>query len=279
MKFCYQHKTFQVAPLNEKMAYPEYTPHEVYSFIWVAEEKLHIKIDNVKHHIEAPAILCISPNQELKILQCHDNQYLLQHNKQFYSTLHGDKEISTSGLLFHNACKNIPIKVNEVLKERLQRFINMLYEEMQKQDELKEEMIRTLLKGFIIITTRLAKKQIFEKHIFSRSEIALFQKFVFLVDTHFKEHHQVKFYAELLYKAPKSLTNQFALLDLPMPKKIIDERIMLEAKNLLLNTSLSFSEITFMLGFEELSQFSRFFKTKSGISPSAFRQNNQPSQQ
>ena len=48
----------------------------------------------------------------------------------------------------------------------------------------------------------------------------------------------------------------------------------LRAKELLINSSLSISEIGFRLGFENMSQFSTFFKKFEGLSASSYRINN-----
>lgn len=47
---------------------------------------------------------------------------------------------------------------------------------------------------------------------------------------------------------------------------------LMRAKELLLNTHLSIKEITYLLKFDSLSYFSKFFKKRTGVSPSEFRQ-------
>ena len=56
-------------------------------------------------------------------------------------------------------------------------------------------------------------------------------------------------------------------------KDHIQDRLALEAKRLLLHTSLSVKEIAYEIGFEEPLHFSGFFKKRVGVSPSQFRQN------
>jgi AraC family transcriptional activator of pobA len=52
---------------------------------------------------------------------------------------------------------------------------------------------------------------------------------------------------------------------------IIAERVLQEAKILLRNTSWNVSEIAYALGFKEVTNFNNFFKKKSGVSPTVFR--------
>ncbi|MNL40944.1 DNA-binding transcriptional regulator AraC [compost metagenome] len=52
---------------------------------------------------------------------------------------------------------------------------------------------------------------------------------------------------------------------------MIDQRVMLEAKRLLVHTHESIKEIGFALGFEEPTNFVKYFRKHSGLTPVAFR--------
>ncbi len=55
------------------------------------------------------------------------------------------------------------------------------------------------------------------------------------------------------------------------PLTIIRNRVMLEAKRLLLFTQLKSKEIAYNLGFAEQAHFVNYFKKNTGITPTAFR--------
>jgi len=67
-----------------------------------------------------------------------------------------------------------------------------------------------------------------------------------------------------LNKSVKSTTGKSAT-------KWIDETILLEAKYLLYQTTLSINEIAMQVGHEDHSYFSRFFKKHEGITPIQYR--------
>jgi AraC-like DNA-binding protein len=71
--------------------------------------------------------------------------------------------------------------------------------------------------------------------------------------------------------APKTLTHRFKRLNLPQPNEIIKNRIILEAKRLLVHTDMKAKEIAYNLGYEDPAYFSRLFFIKTGESPSSFR--------
>lgn len=88
---------------------------------------------------------------------------------------------------------------------------------------------------------------------------------------HFREKKRVQDYADMLHRSPKTLTNLFSAYQLPSPLRIIHQRLEAEAKRLLLYTSKNAKEIADILGFEDLSAFSRFFKNMTGESISTYR--------
>lgn len=91
------------------------------------------------------------------------------------------------------------------------------------------------------------------------------------MEQNFREQHSVSYYAGLLHKSPKTITNTFKKINEKSPLQIIHDRILLEAKNLLQYTKLDISEIAYDLGFENVQVFSRFFKRLAGIPPTEFR--------
>jgi len=88
---------------------------------------------------------------------------------------------------------------------------------------------------------------------------------------HYKEKHSVADYADLLNLAPKTLSNKFHKLNLENPNEMIKNRIVLEAKRLLLYSELTIKEIAYQLGYEDPAYFNRIFTQKSGKTPAAFR--------
>ncbi|MFA8343433.1 MAG: helix-turn-helix domain-containing protein [Rhodothermaceae bacterium] len=57
-------------------------------------------------------------------------------------------------------------------------------------------------------------------------------------------------------------------------KKVIDDYLVSEAKSILFQTLKPVSEIAVLLGFDDLSNFVKYFKTQTGITPKAFRDTN-----
>jgi len=70
----------------------------------------------------------------------------------------------------------------------------------------------------------------------------------------------------------KKLTNATKKIAGRTPKELIDDRVMLEAKRLLTHTNHSIKEIGYELGFEEPTNFIKFFKKHAAKTPIEFRE-------
>lgn len=98
-----------------------------------------------------------------------------------------------------------------------------------------------------------------------------FAKFRKLVEEGFGTHHHVSHYAGALGCTVKSLTRATQHGVGSTAKEYIVARINLEAKRLLTHTTLPVSTISDQLGFDEPTNFTKFFRREVGQSPAEFR--------
>ncbi|MGS5086155.1 AraC family transcriptional regulator [Hydrogenophaga sp. A37] len=99
-----------------------------------------------------------------------------------------------------------------------------------------------------------------------------FKRFQQLVDERFAQWHQVGDYADPLGFTEKSLARAVAASTGTTAKAFIAARIVLEAKRLLVHTDLAVATIGDRLGFDEPTNFSKFFKREAACTPAEFRQ-------
>ena len=105
----------------------------------------------------------------------------------------------------------------------------------------------------------------------SRKDVKL-REFITLLMQHFKEEHQVSFYADALHITPQYLTLLVKRQTGKTVNAFIYELIYSEARNLLLATDLSIQEVAAKLNFADQASFSKFFKRHSGKAPQFFRE-------
>lgn len=96
-------------------------------------------------------------------------------------------------------------------------------------------------------------------------------EFVRLVRKYFRTQHSVRFYADRLCISPKYLSLVVKECTGRSAAEIIDEHLLLEAKNLLRFSGKNIQQVAYDLNFSNQSSFGKYFKHLTGISPSEFQ--------
>jgi AraC family transcriptional regulator, transcriptional activator of pobA len=100
---------------------------------------------------------------------------------------------------------------------------------------------------------------------------ALANRFLCLVGENYKSLSSVSDYAARLEVTASHLNETVRRTMRKTAGQVIRERLLLEAKRLLLHSDLSVSEIAYHLSFEDPSYFARFFRKHTGQAPAEFR--------
>ncbi|MCH2197745.1 MAG: AraC family transcriptional regulator [Flavobacteriales bacterium] len=106
------------------------------------------------------------------------------------------------------------------------------------------------------------------------SHTALFYQFLELHEQHFSDSRDANFYAGKLGVSYKHLNEVSKAITGLTIKAYIDEQLLLSAKRALVFGKQNAKEIAFELGFDEPSNFGKWFKKQSGFTPQQFRINN-----
>ncbi len=242
----------------------------LYKILWCKEKALKIRLDGYDIGLQKNDVIFCTPLNILEIPQHSDGTIALVFNKQFFCIQTHDDQVSCNGFLFFGTSDPQSIQLTEREIEQFQTMVSLLEEDLSFKDHLQGEMLRSLLKRLLIISTRIAKRNLPEPTI-SNAHMNIIREYNLLVEKHFREFHQVKDYANLLFKSPKTLSNLFPKYSSKSPIEVINERIILEAKRLLIYSNKTNDEIGRELGYNDPSHFSKFFKKHQGISPSAYK--------
>ena len=91
------------------------------------------------------------------------------------------------------------------------------------------------------------------------------------VENEFMRHHDVVHYGRTLGYSARTLTRACQQATGQTAKAVLTDRIVLEAKRLLVHTDQTSSSISASLGFTEPTNFSKFFARSTGHTPAQFR--------
>lgn len=92
-----------------------------------------------------------------------------------------------------------------------------------------------------------------------------------LLETNFRHHRDVQFYAAAMHTHPNNLNHMVKKATGLTAKQTINNRLVIEAKYLLSSTTLTIKEIAYELGFEDPNYFISFFKKEQLATPSQYR--------
>jgi len=91
------------------------------------------------------------------------------------------------------------------------------------------------------------------------------------LEDHLAESHQVADHARTLGYSARTISRACLAVTGQTAKQVLIDRLVLEAKRLLVHTDLTAAAIGAQIGFSEPTNFHRFFKRHVGNQPAAFR--------
>lgn len=101
--------------------------------------------------------------------------------------------------------------------------------------------------------------------------LRVFRRFLQELEGHHARTRRVEDYAERIGCSSKTLARACLQLAGTAPKALIEQRVALEARRLLVHTRLPVQGIALELGFSEPTNFIKFFRRACGQAPAAFR--------
>ena len=105
----------------------------------------------------------------------------------------------------------------------------------------------------------------------SNTQLIAFNTFLKILQYNYKRPEGVQFYAEKMNTSARNLNLICRTIFNKSVSEIVETRKLIEARQLLLNSDKTISEIGFELGYNEKSYFTRVFHKKTGLTPSGFR--------
>lgn len=248
---------------NNKNEVQNSVPESI-TLVWVKNDETQISIDNELVTFQKNQLLFFSPAHQIAFLAPKECLFL-QFNYTFFDVISHDANLKCSGLLYETA-RTFPLI--SVEKKELDRFQNMW--QMLISQNANPEIIKMMLQQLLLLARQLFIEQNNWLRVSEKKRDTL-RAFSFFVEQHFKEKQLVADYAALLQKSPKTLSNFFAASGSENPLQIIHNRLLLESKRLLNHPNRSVQSVAKELGFSDLASFSRFFKNKTGCTPSQFQ--------
>lgn len=246
--------------------------HKYYEMCFFTGGSGEHEIDFTTHSIEPPSIHFLKPGQVHLIKRGEAYKgFLIIFSEEFFNLRFQNMEVIPGYPLITHLENGPILNLSPELFEEFNQLIKNIESEIIEKDADTEEIIIAYLKIFF-----LKLRQNFAKLISTQNEaVGLMKKTVYefnqLVDKYYDQIHHVKDFAELMGESPVQLNRAIKAITGKTASEIIIERLILEAKRLLLFSDLSNKEVAYKLNYEDPSYFARIFRKKTGYTPSGFK--------
>lgn len=250
--------------------------HDFYDIAWVERGGFDYIVDTKTYHVEDKTILMFLPGG----MHCLQNTGMvsgvtIDFTEEYFRSI----DPAWAHIIKYDIMDGmhvLPIRNKESEKE-----IKNLINQLRQQIENRNGTVLTTASCYSTLTLLLCAVGNSPEHKAIKNNAAitnnpthtLYLSFVDLVEKNFYKYHSVQFYAETLHVGNNTLNSCCKMNVCKTPLAVITDRILLEAKRMLLYTELRSNEISARLGFIEPAHFSNFFKKHMKITPLKYREN------
>lgn len=253
---------FKISRMKERIKPTKPHGHEnYYEFIFLSEGAGYHYIDFEKYEVVPGSLFFMYPGQihHWEFTEVPKG-FVLICRREFMMNPTMDIVDLTGG----NISNFFPLPEKD---QEIGDLFQKIEQEYQEEQEGSEQFIITYIKLLLLKIKRLSQRPL----PLPDGHHVLVIQFKKLLDAQFSSKRLVKEYADLLHFSPKHLNETCKRFTGSTASKIIQDRVILEAKRMLLYTEKSIAEIAFSLSFADPSHFGKFYKTITGTTPQSYR--------
>lgn len=232
--------------------------HNFFEILWFHQVmgNSHLELDFEHYTLKKNQICIIAPGQVFNMKLRGEKGYVFAISREIFQEICDVEVILTSG----TKPFLLDVKIQKICKS----IVNLLEEEYHGGSRIS--LMKTYLKAFCIIITEELSAQ--DSLIHDKQRI---QQLITLIEGNYSTQKDTSFYAEKLNVSTHHLNDIIRLSRGTTVKKMLAQRLLLEAKRELSFGALTVKEVAFKLGFNDASYFSRFFKKQTGYNPEQFK--------
>lgn len=247
--------------------------HDFYvTVIFTKGSGIH-EIDFQKYDVSEGSLFFLSPGQVHSWELSPDTDgYIFFFSQPYYEMHYVNQKLKN--FPFFNS-PSFPRKLQLQSEELLNmiRLFEAIGSEHESQNVMKQGFILSLISQIYIQSVREFAKGDEKRSAASVSYFKHYQDFENLLEESFTSQKSIAYYASQMNISAKHLNRITQTVMQKTASEIITERVILEAKRMLIYLDEGLVEIAFRLGYDEYSYFARMFRKNSGITPSQFIKN------
>jgi AraC family transcriptional activator of pobA len=249
--------------------------HNYQEILWIRSGSGQQLIDERKFSVKPSTFYLIGQGQVHQFISGKDLEgYIIRFTNDFLpaSYLVDTSALNSSVVGSFVTTNQITIPDDDVAS--FDTLVNMIYEESGISEKIfgRQNAIQQLLIYLLIRLERKARETgIHYENRVEGQEKRIYSDFLSLLESSYHKYHHLDYYATQVGTSKRKLSHIVTKLSAKSPKQVMIERLMKEARRLLIYTDFSLKEITYHLGYNDPAYFCRVFKENSGTSPLAYK--------
>ena len=244
--------------------------HSFYHLVYFLKGTGSHSIDFINFNVEAGQIYFMVPGQVHSWnFATKPDGYIVNFSEQYIHALIADPRYLDQFSFFSGIASEQVITIPGKGREQVEKILETVIRESNSKEILKDDFARTALLQLLILVSRYAIKADGKQP--GNTNSVMLRNFQKLIDRYYKEKKLTKEYAAMLYITPNHLNAMTKQVTGRSAGELIRDRVLLEAKRLLINAKMTIAEIALELDFIDNSYFSKFFKKYVGETPEVFR--------
>ena len=259
--------------LNSQFSEKIIQPHraEFYQIIWFQEGETKHMVDFNPIQTEPNTILFVGKDSVQRFDDISGlNGKVILFTDNFFCKTEADTTFLKRTILFNDLRSVSKVNVSDSVSIFANILSQMELELENSKDNFQSDILHNQLQNLLLHSERGRRKQGFVA-IKPDADLDYALLLKDLLDTNFIAHKKVSFYCEQMFLTSKRLNQVTTKIFGKTPKEIIDDRVLLASKRLLVHTGKSIKEIAFSIGFEEATNFVKYFKRHTNKTPVEFR--------
>ncbi len=252
---------------------PTDTPHRhtYYEILFIEEGQGFHEIDFYSYPVQGAGLHFLTPGQvHLLNFSTACQGFIVAFSEEYYSFYNPTAPPLAQFAFFQPGRRQPILQLSQLERHYFHNIMeNMVADHLS--DEPDQAMIGKYLGVLLQKSNGLCRADYQSKDSASISVPELVGRFQELVEKNFRELHEVQQYATELAVSPDYLSKVVRKYLGASSQEYILDKLLLEAKRLLVFTNLSSKEIAYHIHIDDPSYFGRIFKRKTGLTPNEYR--------
>ena len=266
-------EVFELSSLAQRkpMGFDPQTPHRVHFFMVILIEQgtgLH-QVDFEDYAFKPGSLIFVQREQVHSFdLSATPQGKVLRFTQDFLDQVHTNMRLPNYTPTHLNPQHSPLTQLDDTIYQRTHTLINEMMAE--QNDEHKDTLLMMYLFSALVLLLR--KKQMHtEIGKLSQEQSSKLARFFALLQTHYQQVRDATWYASQVNTTYKTLNTLCKLATGLTAKQMVDAFVIVEIKRQLVIRKVTSQEIAYEFGFEDASNFIKYFKKMTGFTPSQFQ--------